>query len=91
MLPSAMPGWERAIAGFTRSGGYYRLGDRLAILQPTLILWSEQDDMVGTDAAYRFERAIANSQLVWLAGAAHVPQWERPGVVAKAILDFINA
>lgn len=90
-LPSLMPGWDRAINGFTRSGGYYQLQDRISSLaRPTLIMWGERDDVLGTEAAERFKDAIANSQLVWLPGLGHSPQWEQPELVATQILKFIN-
>ena len=90
-LPSLMPGWSKAINDFTRSGGYYFLENRIAqIKKPTLILWGEKDDVVGTKAAYQFDRAIFNSQLVWLPGLGHSPQWEQPQIVAAQILNFID-
>ena len=92
VLPSFMPGWERAIADFTRSGGYYLLQDRISLVnKPTLILWGERDDVVGTEAAYKFKDAIAGSTLVWLPGVGHVPHWEQPESVATPILKFINS
>ena len=90
-LPSLMPGWSRAINDFTRSGGYYFLEDRISqISQPTLILWGDKDDVLGTKAAYQFKRAIFDSQLIWLPGLGHSPQWEQPQSVASHIFNFIN-
>ncbi len=90
-LPSLMPGWDRAIKDFTRSGGYYHLRERIPrIDKPTLILWGERDDVLGTKAAYQFKNAIAKSQLVWLSGLGHSPQGEQPELVAMQILKFIN-
>jgi pimeloyl-ACP methyl ester carboxylesterase len=90
-LPSLMPGWDRAIKDFTRSGGYYFLRERIRrIDKPTLILWGERDDVLGTEAAEQFVSAIANSRLVWLQGLGHSPQWEQPELVAARILEFID-
>ena len=90
-LPSLMPNWEKAIADFTRSGGYYYLENRIpSISQPTLILWGDKDEMLGTEAAIKFKRAIANSELVWLQ-AGHTPHWEQPKTVAAYILKFISS
>ena len=90
-LPSQMPNWERAIADFTRSGGYYNLANKIHLVtQPSLILWGDHDEMLGTAAALEFERAIADSKLVWLPGVGHTPHWEQPKVVAEKIIDFIN-
>ncbi len=90
-LPSLMPGWDRAIKDFTRSGGYYHLRERIPLIdKPTLILWGERDDVLGTEAAYQFKSAIADSQLVWLPLSGHSPQWSQPELVAMQILEFIN-
>ncbi|MDJ0569477.1 MAG: alpha/beta hydrolase [Pleurocapsa sp. MO_192.B19] len=87
-----MPNWELAIKDFTRSGGYYQLYERIFLIdKPTLILWGEKDDVLGTEAAYQFKDASANSRLVWLPGVGHSPQWSQPPLVAMQILKFINA
>lgn len=91
VLPSLMPGWEKSIGDFTRSGGYYQLKPRIPLAnKPTALLWGERDDVVGTKAAYQFKQAIAGSQLVWLQGVGHVPQWEHPELLAREILKFIS-
>ena len=91
ILPSQMPNWELAIADFTRSGGYYNLANKIHLVsQPTLILWGDRDEMLGTAPALEFERAIADSKLIWLPGVGHIPHWEQPKLVAKYVLDFID-
>ena len=88
-LPSFMLGWERTMKDFTRSGGYYYLREIIrAIDKPTLILWGEGDDVLGTKAAYQFNGAISNSKLVWLPRGGHSPQWTQPELVAMQILDY---
>ena len=90
-LPSLMPNWDLAINDFTRSGGYYRLSQRIpSVEKPTLIMWGERDDVLGTEAAYQFNNAIAGSKLVWLPGLGHSPQWSKPELVAAQILEFIR-
>ena len=90
-LPSLMPNWEGSIKSFTRSGGYYFLENCIpSIIQPTLILWSEQDELLGTKAAEKFYRAIANSELIWLPEVGHTPHWEQPQSVARHILTWIG-
>ena len=92
LLPSSMPNWEVAIKDFTRSGGYYDLENRIHLVtQPTLILWGDRDQMLGTTAAVQFEQAIADSQLIWLPGVGHTPHYEQPEAVAKHILHFIGS
>jgi pimeloyl-ACP methyl ester carboxylesterase len=99
LLHQEMPGWKSAIISFTQSGGYGNLGElarvsqkqRLAeITHPTLILWGEADDVLGTADAARFEQAISNSQLVWIQQAGHVPHFDQPQAVAAHLLDFVR-
>ena len=89
ILPSLMSNWEIAIKDFTRSGGYYDLEHKIHLVtQPTLILWGDRDDVLGTSAAVKFRRAIANSRLIWLPEVGHTPHYEQPEVVARHILNF---
>jgi pimeloyl-ACP methyl ester carboxylesterase len=87
LLHQQMPGWNQAIASFTQSGGYSDLAPRIAqICHPTLILWGESDDVLGTADAERFRGAIAQSKLVWIQNSGHVPHLEQPEATAKEIL-----
>jgi pimeloyl-ACP methyl ester carboxylesterase len=89
LLHHEMPGWKAAIASFTQSGGYANLSDRIAqVNHPTLILWGEADDVLGTDDATKFEQAIPDSQLIWIREAGHVPHFEQPQAVAAHLLTF---
>lgn len=89
-LHLAMPGWHQAMISFTKSGGYGSFRDRLGkIKQPTLILWGENDQILGTQDAVKFEKAIVNSQLVWIERCGHVPHLEQPQLTARQILEFI--
>lgn len=91
LLHQAMPGWKAAIASFTQSGGYAQLGDRITQIQPpTLIVWGEADDTLGTGDATQFERAISNSQLVWIPQAGHAPHLDQPQLVAAHLLAFTS-
>jgi pimeloyl-ACP methyl ester carboxylesterase len=89
LLHHEMPGWKGAIASFTQSGGYANLGDRITqVNHPTLILWGEADDVLGTDDATKFEQAILGSQLIWIQKAGHVPHFDQPQAVAAHLLTF---
>jgi 3-oxoadipate enol-lactonase/4-carboxymuconolactone decarboxylase len=57
---------------------------------PTLILVGDQDASTPVAAAEALQRAIANSSLVVIENAAHIPTVEQPGAVTKAMLDFLN-
>lgn len=83
------PNWQQALIAFTKSGGYSSFGEKLSeIQQETLILWGESDKILGTKDAYKFEKAIPHSQLIWIKNCGHVPHLEQPQVTAKHILEF---
>ncbi|MEB3251017.1 MAG: alpha/beta hydrolase, partial [Cyanobacteriota bacterium] len=82
---------QRGLIRFTQSGGYTLPAEQIASLTcPTLILWGEQDRILGTQDAQRFEGAIAGSQLRWIPQCGHVPHLEQPQAVAQAMGDFLG-
>jgi pimeloyl-ACP methyl ester carboxylesterase len=85
-----MPNWNRALIAFTKSGGYqaFRAKQLEEIKQQTLILWGDEDKILGTKDAQKFERAIPNSTLTWIKDSGHVPHLEQPQATAQNILDF---
>ncbi|MDY7003309.1 MAG: alpha/beta hydrolase [Cyanobacteriota bacterium] len=86
-----MPGWNQALISFTKSGGYGNFKQKLPSLQQqTLILWGENDQILGIGDAGKLEGAIANSQLIWIPNCGHVPHLEKSQVTANYILDFIR-
>ena len=86
-----MPQWKEALIAFTKSGGYNFLSSRISdIAAPTLIVWGQQDKILGTKDAQRFQQTIAQSQLVWIPDCGHVPHLEKPEATAKAILSFLQ-
>ncbi|MBW4540821.1 MAG: alpha/beta hydrolase [Myxacorys chilensis ATA2-1-KO14] len=89
LLHTEMVGWHEATISFTKSGGYDFLADQICkIRQPTLILWGESDDVLGTADALRFRQDIPDSQLAWIQDCKHVPHIEQPEVTAQHILSF---
>jgi len=91
MLHLAHPNWSRALISFTKSGGYNFLSNRIqGITQPTLIVWGEQDKILGTKDAKQFEQTIPDSQLVWIPESGHVPHLEKPDLTGNAIRDFLR-
>lgn len=81
--------WNKALIAFTKGGGYGSFKDSLSqIQQKTLILWGENDKILGTADAERFEALIPNSQLIWIQKCGHVPHLEQPSMTAKHILEF---
>jgi pimeloyl-ACP methyl ester carboxylesterase len=85
-----MPNWREALIAFTRSGGYGYLLDRLPeIQQETLIIWGEQDRILGIKAAELFLDKLPKARLEWIDDCGHVPHLEQAKITAKTILDFI--
>jgi pimeloyl-ACP methyl ester carboxylesterase len=83
-------GWSEALISFTKSGGYGNFKKQLEhIQQPTLILWGENDQILGTKAAKQFQQLIPNNQLIWVKNCGHVPHLEQAEITAQEILKFI--
>ncbi|HIK17765.1 MAG TPA: alpha/beta hydrolase [Leptolyngbyaceae cyanobacterium M33_DOE_097] len=83
--------WRETIISFTKSGGYNFLSDKISqITCPTLILWGENDQILGTKDAQRFAAKIAASQLVWVPECGHIPHLEKPQFTAEQILQFVG-
>ncbi|MGD1914506.1 MAG: alpha/beta fold hydrolase [Rivularia sp. (in: cyanobacteria)] len=87
-----MPNWNKTLIAFTKSGGYqpFKPKQLEEIKQETLILWGDEDKILGTKDAHKFERAIPNSTLLWVKDSGHVPHLEQPQTTAKEILDFCS-
>ncbi|NJL80307.1 MAG: alpha/beta hydrolase [Richelia sp. RM2_1_2] len=85
-----MPNWNQALIAFTKSGGYQAFKPKQLeeINQETLILWGDQDKILGIKDAPKFARAIPHSKLIWIKDSGHVPHLEQPQITAKEILDF---
>ncbi len=81
--------WSEALISFTKSGGYGGMMPKLKdICQPTSIVWGQDDRVLGTKDAAKFEKAIPNSKLIWIPQCGHVPHLEKPQFTAKAILEI---
>ncbi len=88
VLHLQMSNWQTAMLGFTKSGGYGDLAEKVAqIKRQTLILWGELDETLPKIDAEKFNKAIFHSHLVWL-NCGHVPHLERSQVVADQLLNF---
>lgn len=86
-----MLSWNKALIAFTKSGGYSSFKQKLTqIKQPTLILWGNEDRILGTADAPKFKQAIAQSQLIWIEDCGHVPHLEQPQTTAQHILKFMD-
>ena len=75
----SLPLWE---TGFAR-----RLGE---IAHPTLIVWGEEDRVFPLAVGEELQRTIKGSSLVRIPNAGHIPQWERPDLANRAMIDFLQ-
>ena len=85
-----MPGWSQALITFTKSGGYKAFKPKQLgkIRQPTLILWGDNDKILGIKDAPKLQSALPISQLLWIKNCGHVPHLEQPQITASRILSF---
>ena len=80
---------EATIARFNTRGR--RVKDHLGdIKAPTLILWGEEDHLIGVDAAHEFQAAIAGSKLIIYPRTGHLPQEEVADASAAEVRRFLN-
>ncbi len=85
------PGWKEALIKFTKSGGFPSLTAKLPQLDlPTLVLWGEEDRILGTDDAGEFMRRLPQGKLVWVPCCGHVPHLERPNTTRRGIEGFLG-
>jgi pimeloyl-ACP methyl ester carboxylesterase len=75
---NTLPLWE---GGFAK-----RIGE---ISHPTLILWGEEDRVFPVAAGEELHHAIKGSALIRIPKAGHIPQWEQPAPVNKAMIEFL--
>jgi pimeloyl-ACP methyl ester carboxylesterase len=60
------------------------------IAAPTLIIWGKADRMVAPAYAQEFAQRIAGAQVELIDQAGHLPQFEQPEAVAKAVHGFLG-
>ena len=53
---------------------------------PVTVAWGEQDRLLLPRQAERARRALPRARHIRLAGCGHVPTWDDPEQVARAIL-----
>lgn len=87
--PSAMAALQ-AYAGPTMQDP--ELMNRLAAVRiPTLVLWGENDPVVGPDFGRAYAAAFANARFELIPGAGHIPTQEAPEATFTAIDAFLAA
>jgi len=60
------------------------------LVQPTLILWGQEDHWIDLSYGYRFASVIANSQLIIYPEVGHLPMEEVPDISAQHVRKFLN-
>ena len=60
------------------------------LIQPTLILWGAEDDLIPLENARRFHQAIKNSQLKIFDHLGHVPHEEDPDTTVTVAKNFLS-
>ncbi len=58
------------------------------ITAPTLLIWGTRDPLVPVTRSANLQRQIANSRLLLLRGARHVPMYEQPDAFNQAVRAF---
>jgi pimeloyl-ACP methyl ester carboxylesterase len=83
----------RAGPGVVRSALYaatHDLRDELRhVAAPTLIVWGASDHLVPARLADDWLHALSSARLVRVPGG-HVPMWDAPEELARAVVDFVE-
>jgi len=68
-----------------------KLKDQLSLIHKlTLFIWGEKDIIFPPQLGERLHRAIADSKFLVIKKNGHIPMWETPDQVNRAILDFLQ-
>ncbi len=68
-----------------------KLKDRFSLIRhPTLFIWGEKDVIFPPYVGEALHRAIAGSKFKLIEKSGHIPMWESPDQVNRAILDFLQ-
>lgn len=84
------PRWKESTVSFVQGEGYCLSGKVGHIDVPTLVLWGRQDRVLPKEDAQKFQKAIRNCSLTYIEQCGHVPHVEKPLVVTRAILKFVE-
>jgi pimeloyl-ACP methyl ester carboxylesterase len=76
---NTLPLWE---TGFAK-----RIPD---IGHRTLVIWGEDDRVFPLSVGEELQRNIKGAVLTRIPQAGHIPQWERPDLVNRAMIEFLR-
>jgi haloalkane dehalogenase len=74
-----------------RSGDFSQLAryDLAALEVPVLLVWGEKDEFAPPAGAHRFERELADTELVLVEGAGHFVWEDAPEACVEALTSFL--
>lgn len=58
---------------------------------PKLLIWGEDDPFQLVEQAERFAAEMANTVLIRIPGAGHIPMENEPAMIARALVEFFGA
>eukprot|EP00262_Sarcandra_glabra_P003525 TRINITY_DN14263_c0_g1_i1.p1 TRINITY_DN14263_c0_g1~~TRINITY_DN14263_c0_g1_i1.p1 ORF type:complete len:368 (+),score=36.70 TRINITY_DN14263_c0_g1_i1:83-1105(+) len=90
-LHCLLPWWEDATVAFMSSGGYNVSSLIKKVKENTLIIWGEDDRIISNKFALKLHDELPNSILHQIPDCGHLPHVEKPGSVAKLIIEFAQA
>ncbi|KAK6931341.1 Alpha/beta hydrolase fold-1 [Dillenia turbinata] len=82
------PWWEDATIDFMISGGYNVISQIAQVQQRTLIIWGENDQIIGNKLGMRLHGELPNAIIRQIPDCGHLPHVEKPSKVAKLIAEF---
>lgn len=77
---NAIPSWETDFAPRLSS-----------ITHPTMIIWGEYDRLFPMAVGEELHHRIRGSEFVRIPDAGHMPQWERPDLVNRSLITYIES
>ena len=67
------------------------LRDKLPLINhPTLLIWGERDIIFPLSVGEALQQTITGSRFKLIEKSGHIPMWETPDEVNRAILDFLK-
>jgi pimeloyl-ACP methyl ester carboxylesterase len=81
--------WDRALPG--QEGERKFTAELKAIRVPTLVVASDNDQLIPLESSRIIAREIPDARLTVMPGAGHIPFIERPEEAAGVVLDFVVA
>ena len=81
---------ETIYGDFLACSRFRRISDLAGLDRPALILAGDEDLLVPPSATTLLQKALPGSRLVSIPGAGHMVMLEKPGLVHKALLHFIE-